>query len=160
MIEIVHCWPMLLELQAIFPRPLASVTWIAAVVASVDLTCWPLLLGMRNRAMTCSVRTKVNLVSWHRHVSAARCCIMHFMVAVVLGVLVDNEPWHLHPFVVGRPDRAMVKAWRCGTIPCLRIGHVMTAKCSVLRGPPPAGRPGLPYFPFHGSARRCRRRSD
>lgn len=74
---------------------LAGVTRVATVVAAVDSVACPLLFGMRNRAMACGVCTKVNLVFWCRHVGAAVCCIVNFMIAVGLRILVNDKLWHL-----------------------------------------------------------------
>ena len=72
------------------------VTGVAAIVATVYSACRPLQFCFDHGAMTAVMNSKVDLVlcSWHE--SATRGSIVHFVITVFLGVLVDDEPRHWH----------------------------------------------------------------
>lgn len=76
------------------PNLLAGVAWVATIKTAVNPVTWPSLLGVCDRTVTCGVLAKVNLIFWQRHVCTAGRCIVNFVIAVGLRILVEDESWH------------------------------------------------------------------
>lgn len=64
---------------------------IGAVVAAVDAALRPIGFRSGHGLPASQMRSQTDLVSRQRHVGASRSGVMHLMVAVGLGVLVDDE---------------------------------------------------------------------
>lgn len=64
------------------------------VVAAVNAVARPLLLRRGYRSMTGLMIAEVDLAGGLRHVNAARSCVVDFVVAVGLRILVDYELAH------------------------------------------------------------------
>jgi hypothetical protein len=70
------------------------VTRRTTVVAAVNAVAWPLLLRGGYRTMTGLMIAEVNLAGGLWHVNASRSCVVNFVVAIGLRILVDYELAH------------------------------------------------------------------
>lgn len=73
---------------------LAGMTWIGAVVATVNPVIRPFLFGGGYRSMTRRIGAYFDLVLQVRHEPASVGRVMDFMIAISLSVLVDYKSWH------------------------------------------------------------------
>lgn len=76
-------------------------TLVATVIAAIDPSVWPFLFGVRYRTMTCRMATEINLVLWVGHKRAARGFVVNFVIAVGLGILINDECRHFSTHIVG-----------------------------------------------------------
>lgn len=74
---------------------------VAAVIATIDSVGWPVGFSPRNGLSARVLNAKVDLVPKVRHVGTAVSCVMDFMIAVGLSVLVYDESWHCPPLSEG-----------------------------------------------------------
>lgn len=71
-----------------------GVTRRTTVVAAVNAVARPSLFRCGYRSMTGRMKAEINLAGGLWHVGAARGCVVNFVVAVGLRVLVDYELAH------------------------------------------------------------------
>jgi hypothetical protein len=66
-------------------------TRICAVVATIDAILRPTGLCISHSLVTAGVRPKTDLISQLRHKGAPSCGVMHLVIAIGLGIFIDDE---------------------------------------------------------------------